>query len=56
MTTEPWDIVARLRPRFAQRAAESDRTGAFPSADFDDLRGGRTLWPVRAAGVRRTRS
>ncbi len=38
MTTEPWDIVARLRPRFAERAAESDRTGAFPAADFADLR------------------
>ena len=38
MTTEPWDTVARLRPRFAQRAAEYDRTGAFPAADFDDLR------------------
>ncbi len=38
MTTEPWDIVARLRPRFSQRAGEYDRTGAFPAADFDDLR------------------
>jgi alkylation response protein AidB-like acyl-CoA dehydrogenase len=38
MTTEPWDIVARLRPKFAQRATEYDRTGAFPAADFDDLR------------------
>jgi alkylation response protein AidB-like acyl-CoA dehydrogenase len=38
MATEPWDVVARLRPRFAERAAESDRTGEFPAADFADLR------------------
>jgi alkylation response protein AidB-like acyl-CoA dehydrogenase len=36
--TEPWETVARLRPRFVERAAESDRTGAFPTDDFDDLR------------------
>ena len=36
---DPWEVVARLRPRFADRAAESDRTGAFPVADFEDLRG-----------------
>jgi hypothetical protein len=36
--TEPWEIVARLRPKFVDRAAEYDRTGAFPAADFDDLR------------------
>lgn len=36
--TEPWELAARLRPRFAERAAESDRTGEFPVADFSDLR------------------
>jgi len=36
--TEPWETVARLRPRFVERAAESDRTGTFPTDDFDDLR------------------
>ncbi len=36
--TEPWETVARMRPRFVERAAESDRTGAFPADDFDDLR------------------
>jgi alkylation response protein AidB-like acyl-CoA dehydrogenase len=35
---DPWEAVARLRPRFAERAAESDRTGEFPVADFADLR------------------
>jgi alkylation response protein AidB-like acyl-CoA dehydrogenase len=35
---EPWDVVERLRPKIAARAEESDRTGAFPSADFADLR------------------
>jgi len=35
---EPWEVVARLRPRFTDRAAESDRTGDFPAADFADLR------------------
>jgi alkylation response protein AidB-like acyl-CoA dehydrogenase len=35
---EPWEAVARLRPKFAARAAESDRTGAFPVEDFADLR------------------
>jgi alkylation response protein AidB-like acyl-CoA dehydrogenase len=35
---QPWELVARLRPKFADRAAESDRTGNFPSADFADLR------------------
>jgi alkylation response protein AidB-like acyl-CoA dehydrogenase len=35
---EPWELVARLRPKFASRAAETDRTGAFPVADFADLR------------------
>jgi alkylation response protein AidB-like acyl-CoA dehydrogenase len=36
---DPWEVVARLRPKFADRASESDRTGAFPVADFEDLRG-----------------
>ena len=35
---QPWEVVARLRPRFAARAAETDRTGEFPAADFADLR------------------
>jgi alkylation response protein AidB-like acyl-CoA dehydrogenase len=35
---EPWEVVARLRPKFAERAAETDRTGTFPVADFADLR------------------
>jgi alkylation response protein AidB-like acyl-CoA dehydrogenase len=35
---EPWEAVARLRPKFNERAAESDRTGTFPAADFADLR------------------
>jgi alkylation response protein AidB-like acyl-CoA dehydrogenase len=35
---EPWEVVARLRPRIAARAEESDRTGEFPVEDFADLR------------------
>jgi alkylation response protein AidB-like acyl-CoA dehydrogenase len=35
---QPWEVVARLRPRFTERAAETDRTGEFPAADFADLR------------------
>jgi alkylation response protein AidB-like acyl-CoA dehydrogenase len=35
---QPWEVVARLRPKFAERATESDRTGAFPATDFADLR------------------
>jgi alkylation response protein AidB-like acyl-CoA dehydrogenase len=35
---EPWDVVARLRPKFTARAEDYDRTGAFPAADFADLR------------------
>jgi alkylation response protein AidB-like acyl-CoA dehydrogenase len=35
---QPWELVARLRPKLAGRAAESDRTGDFPVADFADLR------------------
>jgi alkylation response protein AidB-like acyl-CoA dehydrogenase len=34
----PWEVVARLRPRFAERAGEHDRTGEFPAEDFADLR------------------
>jgi len=35
---QAWEVVARLRPKFAERAAESDRIGQFPEADFADLR------------------
>ncbi len=35
---QAWELVARMRPRFAARAAECDRTGEFPVADFTDLR------------------
>ncbi len=35
---QPWELVARLRPKFAGRAAEIDQTGQFPVADFADLR------------------
>ncbi len=35
---QTWELVHRLRPKFAQRAAETDRTGTFPVADFADLR------------------
>jgi alkylation response protein AidB-like acyl-CoA dehydrogenase len=35
---QAWELVARLRPKFAQRAGEYDRTGEFPAADFADLR------------------
>jgi alkylation response protein AidB-like acyl-CoA dehydrogenase len=35
---QPWELAERLRPRFAARAAESDRTGTFPVEDFADLR------------------
>ena len=35
---QPWELVARLRPKVAARAAETDRTGEFPTADFADLR------------------
>lgn len=35
---QPWELVARLRPKFAGRAAETDQTGQFPAADFADLR------------------
>src|SRR5882757_11549363 len=35
---QPWELVARLRPRLAARAAQTDRTGEFPTEDFADLR------------------
>jgi alkylation response protein AidB-like acyl-CoA dehydrogenase len=35
---EPWEFVDRLRPKLRERAGELDRTGAFPEADFADLR------------------
>jgi alkylation response protein AidB-like acyl-CoA dehydrogenase len=35
---EPWEVVTRLRPKFAARAEHHDRTGEFPGADFADLR------------------
>jgi alkylation response protein AidB-like acyl-CoA dehydrogenase len=34
----PWELVARMRPRIAKRAADYDRTGDFPAEDFADLR------------------
>jgi alkylation response protein AidB-like acyl-CoA dehydrogenase len=55
--TPPWELVARLRPRIAERAAESDRTGAFPVADFADLRAAGLfglLVPERLGGMGRT--
>jgi alkylation response protein AidB-like acyl-CoA dehydrogenase len=38
MTTEAVAIAQRLAPRFAARAADHDRAGSFPVADFADLR------------------
>ncbi|MGE5830256.1 MAG: acyl-CoA dehydrogenase family protein [Micromonosporaceae bacterium] len=38
MGAPPWEVAARLRPRFAERAGEFDRTGEFPVDDFADLR------------------
>jgi alkylation response protein AidB-like acyl-CoA dehydrogenase len=38
MTTTPAELVTRLRPRIAARAADYDRAGSFPVEDFDDLR------------------
>jgi alkylation response protein AidB-like acyl-CoA dehydrogenase len=35
---QPWELVERLRPRFAGRAATTDRTGEFPVEDFAELR------------------
>jgi len=37
-TEEPVAAAMRLAPRFAARAAGSDRDGAFPADDFADLR------------------
>jgi len=57
MTTQPWEMVARLRPRLTERAAESDRTGEFPVADFADLRTAGLfglLVPERLGGMGRT--
>jgi len=57
MTAEPWELVARLRPRITERAAESDRTGEFPVADFADLRAAGLfglLVPQRLGGLGRT--
>ncbi|GAA1822378.1 acyl-CoA dehydrogenase family protein [Luedemannella flava] len=34
----PWEVVSRLRPRLADRAAGYDRSGDFPVEDFADLR------------------
>jgi alkylation response protein AidB-like acyl-CoA dehydrogenase len=51
---EPWELVARLRPKLAARAAEVDRTGEFPVADFADLRDARLfglLVPERVGGL-----
>jgi alkylation response protein AidB-like acyl-CoA dehydrogenase len=36
--TQPWQTIARLRPRIAARATDLDRTGDFPVDDFADLR------------------
>jgi alkylation response protein AidB-like acyl-CoA dehydrogenase len=38
MTVHALDAARRLAPRFAARAAEHDREGSFPEADFRDLR------------------
>jgi alkylation response protein AidB-like acyl-CoA dehydrogenase len=35
---QPWETVARLRPRIAPRAEGYDRSGRFPVEDFADLR------------------
>lgn len=36
--TQAVQVARRLAPRFAARAADHDRDGAFPAADFHDLR------------------
>jgi alkylation response protein AidB-like acyl-CoA dehydrogenase len=54
---EPWEVVAQLRPTLAQRAAQSDRDGEFPAADFADLRGAGLFGlftPRRLGGLGRT--
>jgi alkylation response protein AidB-like acyl-CoA dehydrogenase len=53
---EPWELVERMRPRFAARAAEADRTGEFPVDDFADLRGAGLFGlfaPTRLGGLGR---
>ncbi|GAA1754342.1 acyl-CoA dehydrogenase family protein [Luedemannella helvata] len=50
----PWEVVSRLRPRLAGRAAEYDRTGDFPVDDFADLRAAGMfglLVPARLGGL-----
>ena len=50
----PWEVVSRLRPRLAARAAEYDRTGDFPVDDFADLRAAGMfglLVPARLGGL-----
>ena len=52
--TEPWELVSRLRPKLTARAADYDRTGEFPVADFADLREAGLfglLVPARAGGL-----
>jgi alkylation response protein AidB-like acyl-CoA dehydrogenase len=54
LATQPWDLVARLRPRITARAEEYDRTGSFPEADFADLRSTGLFGlftPVRLGGL-----
>jgi alkylation response protein AidB-like acyl-CoA dehydrogenase len=51
---QPWEVVARMRPRFAARAAEHDQAGTFPADDFADLREARLfglLVPQRLGGL-----
>jgi alkylation response protein AidB-like acyl-CoA dehydrogenase len=48
------DEARRLVPRFAARAADADRDGAFPVDDFADLRGGGffgLMVPARLGGA-----
>lgn len=57
MMAEPWEVVARLRPTFVGRAAETDRTGGFPVADFAELRAAGLfglLTPERLGGMGRS--
>lgn len=51
--SDPLSAAGRLAPAFADRAAEYDRTGAFPAADFADLRAAGLLGlmvPTRLGG------
>src|SRR5258705_7031147 len=53
---QPWELVARLRPKFAARAAQTDQTGAFPVEDFADLRSAALFGlfpPTRLGGLGR---